>query len=78
MNHYGTYFDRGFAIQGLALWRSLAAHDSADVLWVLALDLFAREGLTHFVDQEAGTRQRCKVALQWAMNMRCDKASALF
>ena len=40
MNHYCTYFDRGFLIQGLALWRSLAAHDPDAVLWVLALDDF--------------------------------------
>lgn len=40
MNHYCTYFDRGFAAQGLALWRSLAAHDPDAVLWVLALDDF--------------------------------------
>ena len=38
MNHYCTYFDRGFLAQGLALWRSLAAHDPAAVLWILALD----------------------------------------
>ncbi len=40
MNHYCTYFDRGFLIQGLALWRSLAKHDPDSVLWVLALDEF--------------------------------------
>lgn len=40
MNHYCTYFDRGFLIQGLALWRSLAAHDPDSALWVLALDDF--------------------------------------
>ena len=38
MNHFCTYFDRGFLIQGLALWRSLAAHDPMANLWVLALD----------------------------------------
>jgi hypothetical protein len=38
MKHYCTYFDRGFLIQGLALARSLAAHDPSAVLWVLALD----------------------------------------
>ena len=38
MNHYCTYFDRGFLAQGLALWRSLAKHDLDSVLWVLALD----------------------------------------
>jgi hypothetical protein len=43
MNHTCTYFDRTFAIQGLALWRSLAAHDPAAVLWVLALDDFTAE-----------------------------------
>lgn len=43
MNHYCTYFDRGFLIQGLALWRSLAKHDPAAVLWVLALDDFSAE-----------------------------------
>lgn len=40
MNHYCTYFDRGFLIQGVALWRSLAAQDPDAVLWVLALDDF--------------------------------------
>lgn len=38
MNHYCTYFDSGFLIQGLAMWRSLAARDQDSVLWVLALD----------------------------------------
>lgn len=38
MNHYCTYFDRGFLAQGVALARSLAAHDPAAVLWVLVLD----------------------------------------
>ncbi len=45
MNHYCTYFDRGFLIQGLALWRSLAAHDVDAVLWVLALDDFTADVL---------------------------------
>jgi len=45
MNHYCTYFDRGFLIQGLALWRSLAAHDLTAVIWVLALDDFTAEVL---------------------------------
>ena len=38
MNHYCTFFDRGYLIQGLALWRTLGAHDADAVLWVLALD----------------------------------------
>jgi hypothetical protein len=38
MRHYCTYFDRGFLIQGLALWRSLTRCDPEAVLWVLALD----------------------------------------
>ncbi len=38
MNHYCTYFDRGFLAQGLAMWTSLKAHDATAVLWVLALD----------------------------------------
>lgn len=45
MNHYCTYFDRGFLAQGLALWRSLAKHDVDSVLWVLALDEFTAEVL---------------------------------
>ena len=45
MNHYCTYFDRGFLIQGVALWRSLAARDPDAVLWVLALDDFTTEVL---------------------------------
>lgn len=43
MNHYCTYFDRGFLAQGLALAGSLAAHDSSAVLWVLALDDFTAD-----------------------------------
>lgn len=39
MNHYCTYFDANYLAQGLALWRSLARHDPAAVLWVLALDV---------------------------------------
>ncbi|MBS0664176.1 MAG: hypothetical protein JSR48_13000 [Verrucomicrobia bacterium] len=38
MNHYCTYFDRGYLAQGLAMWGSLVRHDPAAVLWVLALD----------------------------------------
>jgi len=45
VNHYCTYFDRGFLIQGLALWRSLAARDPEAILWVLALDAFTAEVL---------------------------------
>jgi hypothetical protein len=45
MNHYCTYFDRGFLAQGLALWRSLGKHDPDSVLWVLALDDFTAEVL---------------------------------
>jgi hypothetical protein len=45
MNHYCTYFDREFLPQGLALWRSMQAHDPAAVLWVLALDDFTADVL---------------------------------
>lgn len=45
MNHYCTYFDRGFLIQGLAMWRSLARQDRDSVLWVLALDDFTADVL---------------------------------
>ncbi len=45
MNHYCTYFDRNFLIQGLALWRSLASHDPDAVLWVLTLDEFTATAL---------------------------------
>lgn len=45
MNHYCTYFDRGFLIQGLALWRSLEARDRDAILWVLALDGFSADVL---------------------------------
>jgi hypothetical protein len=38
MNHYCTYFDRGYLAQGVALWRSLLRHDEAARLTVLALD----------------------------------------
>ena len=45
VRHYCTYFDRGFLIQGLALARSLARHDAAAQLWVLALDDFTADVL---------------------------------
>jgi hypothetical protein len=38
VNHYCTYFDHRYAVQGLALWRSLQRHDAGAVLWVLCLD----------------------------------------
>jgi hypothetical protein len=47
MNHYCTYFDRGFLPQGLALWESLRQHDSSAVLWVLALDAETKLALSH-------------------------------
>ncbi len=50
MNHYCTYFDRGFLAQGLALWRSLARRDGAAVLWVLALDDFTADVLREFAE----------------------------
>lgn len=45
MNHYCTYFDRGFLIQGVALARSLARCDREAVLWVLALDDFTADAM---------------------------------
>jgi hypothetical protein len=50
MNHYCTYFDRGFLLPGLALWRSLAAHDPAAMLWVLALDDFTADLLKEWAE----------------------------
>ena len=38
MNHYCTYFDRGYLAVGLALWDSLRRFDPAAELSVLALD----------------------------------------
>jgi len=38
VNHYCTYFDQGFLIQGLALAQSLDEHDRSSILWVLCLD----------------------------------------
>ena len=57
MNHYCTYFDRGFLIQGVALWHSLAKHDAESVLWVLALDDFTADVLREI----GGTRLRVVV-----------------
>lgn len=52
MNHYCTYFDRGFLIPGLAMWRSLRRHDAAAALWVLALDDFTAGVLRELRDPE--------------------------
>lgn len=52
MNHYCTYFDRGFLIQGFALWRSLAGHDPDAQLWVLALDEFTNDLLRDVADPQ--------------------------
>jgi hypothetical protein len=46
VNHYCTYFDRGYLAQGLALWASLARHEAGAQLTVLALDDFTAEFLT--------------------------------
>jgi len=37
-HHYCTYFDRNYMARGLALFRSLQAHDPDCELWVLCLD----------------------------------------
>lgn len=50
MNHFCTSIDRGYLIQGLAFWRSLAVHDPTATLWVLALDDFAADVLRGMKD----------------------------
>lgn len=52
MNHYCTYFDRGFLVPGVALGRSLLAHDPEARLWVLALDAETAQVL-HALNQPA-------------------------
>ena len=42
VRHYCTYFDRNYLLKGLALIRSLQAHDPSHVLWVLCLDEISR------------------------------------
>lgn len=51
MKHYCTYFDRGFLPQGLALWKSLRAHDPSALLWVLALDEETNDVLSRMGDE---------------------------
>ena len=51
MNHYCTYFDRGYLAQGVALWRSLGRHDAAAQLTVLALDADATRVLRGFGEE---------------------------
>jgi hypothetical protein len=45
MNHYCTYFDRGYLVRGVALWLSLKRHDPSAVLWALCLDDAAAEAV---------------------------------
>ena len=46
MNHYCTYFDQGYLVQGVALLQSLRRHDPGMTLWVLALDEITAGALT--------------------------------
>ena len=50
MNHYCTYFDRRFMIQGMALAASVRRHDPQAILWVLALDDFTSAYLRDLSD----------------------------
>jgi hypothetical protein len=50
VNHYCTYFDRGYLAQGVAMWRSLARNDPNARLTVLALDDFAATVLRILAD----------------------------
>jgi hypothetical protein len=50
LNHYCTYFDRNFLIQGVALAGSLRTHDPQSVLWVLCLDDFTFDYLQSIND----------------------------
>ena len=43
--HYCTYFDRRFLLQGLALHTSLAQHSVGATLWVLCMDEETRDAL---------------------------------
>ncbi len=52
MNHYCTYFDRGFLIQGLALAASLRRHDPDSLLWVLCLDDYTSDYLEERADSQ--------------------------
>jgi hypothetical protein len=45
VNHYCTYFDRGYLMRGVALWLSLKRHDPSAVLWALCLDDVAAEAV---------------------------------
>ena len=46
MNHYCTYFDQGYLVQGVALLQSLRRHDPGMTLWVLAVDEPATAAIT--------------------------------
>ncbi|PTY03777.1 hypothetical protein DB347_21340 [Opitutaceae bacterium EW11] len=45
VNHFCTYFDRNFLVQGMALADSVRRNDPSSVLWVLCLDDFSRDYL---------------------------------
>lgn len=50
MNHFCTYFDRHFLIQGMALADSLRRQDPASRLWILCLDAFTHDYLRELAD----------------------------
>jgi hypothetical protein len=50
VNHYCTYFDRRYAVPGLALRLSLRRYDPDSILWVLCLDDETAVGLSALDD----------------------------
>jgi len=51
MNHFCTYFDRHFLVQGMAMAASLRQHDPTSVLWVLSLDAYTTDFLREVKDE---------------------------
>jgi hypothetical protein len=51
VNHYCTYFDRHFLVQGMAMAASLRQHDPDSLLWVLCLDTYTTAFLREIEDE---------------------------
>jgi len=72
VNHYCTYFDSGFLIQGLTLSQSLLQHDFSATLWILSLNDEAGDILRSIGDPRLRIVSLSELE-QWDSNLTATK-----